>query len=399
MCIYDINKALILDGCFLFIRFLVCLILIGVGFLSISQAHDQALPRVIPWISGADVSQLPQLEAAGAQFYDHGEPEDALVLLRRYGLNTIRIKVWNDPGRYTQYPSNQSDLVGYNDTEHAVALAKRASKLGFHILIDLHYSDWWADPRKQTIPVAWTGKSVDEVNHAVSEFTQHVMQRLQQEHVTPDWVQVGNEISNGMLWPLGSTAHWDNLALFLKSGITAVHAVFPHTQTILHLDSGGNNVRCRTWFRMAQKYRIPFDIIGLSYYPVWHGSLQDLSANMQDLSVRFQRPVLVVETAYPWTTLNGDQQPNIYTRTGPESWPMTPHGQMDFLRHLIKTVHQVPHYRGLGIVYWEPEFIPRDGAGWKKDAGDEWDNVTLFDFQGHVLPGLRVMNAEDVVNE
>ncbi len=129
--------------------------------------------------------------------------------------------------------------------------------------------------------------------------------------------------------------------------------------------------------------------MGLSYYPVWHGAMRDLARNMVDLSSRFSRPVIVVETAYPWTQGNGDQQQNIYTHTGPETYPMTPMGQRDFLWQLLREIHGVPQGRGLGFFYWEPEFIAVAGAGWKRGAGNEWDNVTPFDADGRALPALR----------
>lgn len=365
-----------------------CLALLFVSSAYPSENNHSA------FVIGADISHLSQLEAAGARFYDQNKADDLLVILKRNGVNTIRIKVWNEPGKYAQFPSDQSDPVGYNNPEHAVALAKRAAQLGFRIMMDFHYSDWWADPGKQNIPLAWQGKNASQVSKALYQFTLHVMLRLKEEGVTPEWVQVGNEITNGMLWPLGRTSEWDNLADFLKSGAQAVKTVFPHSQVVLHLDAGGDNERCRRWFTEAVRHHVPFDVIGLSYYPVWHGALRDLASNMADLSERFARPVMVVETAYPWTKENGDSQPNVYTQTGPEPWPMTPEGQTAFLTHLNHTVKQVPQHQGLGFIYWEPDFIPVTGAGWKKGAGDEWDNVTLFDFSGHALPALHAITQE-----
>jgi arabinogalactan endo-1,4-beta-galactosidase len=363
------------------------------GLLFVSSAYS-ADSQLSSFVIGADVSHLPQLEAAGAHFYDQNKPDDLLVILKRNGVNTIRIKVWNEPGKYAKFPADQSDSTGFNNPEHAVALAKRASQLGFRIMIDFHYSDWWADPGKQHMPIAWQGKSTAQVSKSLFQFTLSVLRKLKQEGVTPEWVQVGNEISNGMLWPLGRTSEWDNLALFLKSGSQAVKTVFPNSKVVLHLDAGGDNERCRRWFTEAVRHDVPFDVIGLSYYPIWHGAMNALADNMSDLSQRFDRPVMVVETAYPWTKDEGDSQPNIYKQTGPEPWPMTPEGQTAFLSKLMQTVKQVPQHKGLGFIYWEPDFIPAAGAGWKKGAGDEWDNVTLFDFHGNALPALHALKQE-----
>lgn len=342
-------------------------------------------------IIGADISHLPQLEAAGAQFYDHDAkaPEDLLRILKRNGFNRIRLKVWNEPGQYAEFPADQSGPEGYNNPAHVVAMAKRAQAAGLQVMIDFHYSDWWADPGKQTLPLAWRNLDAAAVSEKLYAFTHQVMQQLKEAGVTPAEVQVGNEISNGMLWPLGRVPEWDNLARFIQAGARAVKAVSPESQVVLHLDAGGDNARCQRWFDAMLARGVSFDVIGLSFYPVWHGSLAALQQNMNDLSQRYAKPVIVVETAYPWTTANGDDQNNIYTSTGAETFPMTPAGQQAFLTALWQTVKAVPQQRGAGVIYWEPDFIPQAGAGWKAGAGDEWDNVTLFDFHGRALPGLK----------
>lgn len=348
-----------------------------------------------PMIAGADISHLPQLEAAGAKFYDfnQSQPEDLLQILKRNGINTIRLKVWNEPGKYAEFPSDQSSKVGYNNPDHVLAMAKRAQVLGLRVMIDFHYSDWWADPGKQSMPVAWRDKDPQQVSQLLYSFTHDLMSRLNAAGVIPTEVQVGNEISNGMMWPLGRKPNWDNLALFLKAGAKAVKDVSPTSRVVLHLDGGGDQAMCQHWFDEITARQVPFDVIGLSYYPVWHGGLADLKANMLALTERFKKPVIVVETAYPWTEKNGDDQKNIYTSTGPENYPMTPQGQVDYLLALGKLVRSIPQQQGQGVIYWEPDFIPVKGAGWKDGAGDEWDNVTLFDFQGNALPGLRALGA------
>ncbi|WP_409422238.1 arabinogalactan endo-1,4-beta-galactosidase [Pseudaeromonas sp. ZJS20] len=357
-------------------------LLLAVGPLAVAQAAP---------IIGADVSHLPQLEAAGAQFYDQDAeaPEDLLRILKRNGFNRIRLKVWNEPGKYPVFPSDQSGPEGYNNPAHVVAMAKRAQAAGLQVMIDFHYSDWWADPGKQSLPVAWRNLDAAQVSERLYAFTYAVMSQLKDAGVTPAEVQVGNEISNGMLWPLGRVPQWDNLARFIQAGARAVKAVSPSSRVVLHLDAGADNARCRRWFDAMVARGVPFDVIGLSFYPVWHGALAELQQNMDDLSRRYDKPVMVVETAYPWTRDNGDSQKNIYTSTGPETFPMTPAGQQAFLRALWQTVKRVPEGRGAGVIYWEPDFIPQAGAGWKVGAGDEWDNVTLFDFAGRALPGLK----------
>lgn len=341
-------------------------------------------------IIGADVSHLPQLEAAGARFYDGARPEDLLVILKRHGINAIRIKVWNEPGEHDRFPADQSGVEGYNNPDHVIALARRAHRMGFRIMLDFHYSDWWADPAKQYVPVAWETMTVPQMTRALADFTRQTMLQLKQAGVTPKWVQLGNEITNGMLWPLGRVPEWDNLAGFLKAGGTAVKSVFPDTQLLLHLDCGGDNTSSRRWFDAITARQVPFDIIGLSFYPVWHGSLSQMASNLQDLHQRYNKPVMVVEAAYPWTTQNGDHDKNIYTNTGAESDPMTPQGQAAFLTRLRQTVTQTPG--GQGIFYWAPEWIPTPRGG--RNAVTGWDNVTLFDFEGRALPGLAAFGGQ-----
>ena len=357
------------------------------GLFTAVAAQAAPAPRIV----GADISHLPQLEAAGAKFYDHDAKavEDLLLILKRNGVNRIRLKVWNEPGKYAEFPSDQSGPEGYNNPAHVVAMAKRAEAAGLKVMIDFHYSDWWADPGKQTMPVAWRNLDAAAVSEKLYAFTRDVMQQLKDAGVTPAEVQVGNEISNGMMWPLGRVPEWDNLAIFIKAGARAVKEVSPSSRVVLHLDAGGDNARCRRWFDAMLQRGVSFDVIGLSFYPVWHGALADLKQNMDDLSERYAKPLIVVETAYPWTTQNGDSQKNIYTSTGSETYPMTRQGQQQFLTALWQTVKAVPQGRGEGVIYWEPDFIPQTGAGWKAGAGDEWDNVTLFDFQGRALPGLK----------
>jgi arabinogalactan endo-1,4-beta-galactosidase len=204
-----------------------------------------------PFAMGADVSTLLELEAHGAQFFEHGVPRDCLKILHAHGVDSIRIKVWNDPGNPDFYPANQSAPAGYNNAAHAVALARRAAALGMRVLIDFHYSDWWADPGKQYPPHAWAGKNLADTCALLSAYTTDVLRQLAQAGVRPECVQIGNEITGGMLWPLGKYDQWDNLAQLLKAGHDAVKSFDSRINVMLHLDSGGNNATSRWWFDSA----------------------------------------------------------------------------------------------------------------------------------------------------
>jgi arabinogalactan endo-1,4-beta-galactosidase len=345
-------------------------------------------PPSAGFVKGADVSHLLQLEDFGGRFYDGGVPKDLLQILKDHGVNAIRIKVWNDPGNPCCYPANQSDPAGYNNPAHATQLAVRAKNVGFRIMIDFHYSDWWADPGKQTMPHEWEGQNITQLCNSLHTFTHRTLNTLKNNGVIPEWVQVGNEITGGMMWPVGSTDNWDDLAALLKEGYSATKAVDPSIKVVLHYDNGGDNSGCIWWFDQAQSCGVEWDVIGLSYYPQWHGSLSAVGSNMDSLSARYGKDVMIVETAYPWTTKDGDAEPNVTTSTGPVSYPWSSAGQRQFLDDLVGRIKAVPSGRGKGFFYWEPEWIPVEGAGWKYGAGDQWDNVTLFDFDGNALSSL-----------
>jgi arabinogalactan endo-1,4-beta-galactosidase len=206
-------------------------------------------------------------------------------------------------------------------------------------------------------------------------------------------VQVGNEITSGMLWPLGKYDQLDNLATLLKTGYNAVKSVNSATKVILHLDSGGNNSTSRWWFDAMTSRGVQFDVIGLSYYPAWQGSLTDLANNVNDIAVRYDKALMVVETAFAWTTSDADSEPDTMTTAGSTGFPMTPAGQVQFWQAVKNIIANIPGGRGKGVFWWEPEWIPVPGAGWKAGAGDQWDNCTLFDFHGNALPSISLFKS------
>jgi arabinogalactan endo-1,4-beta-galactosidase len=352
------------------------------------DAEQSAAARANRFAMGADVSTLLELEANGAKYYEHGEAHDCLEILKRHGVDSIRIKVWNDPGNPNFFPANESPAAGWNNAEHVRILARRAAALGLRVLIDFHYSDWWADPGKQYPPHDWVGKDITDTCALLSAYTSDVLQMLKRDGVHPEWVQIGNEITGGMLWPLGKYDQLDNLAALLKAGHDAVKSVDASTKVMLHIDSGGNNATSRWWFDSMTQRGVTFDVIGLSYYPQWQGSFSDLQGNVNDLATRYDKDVIVVETAYPWTTSDGDSEPNSMTNVGTSPYPQTPAGQAQFLGAVTDIVKAIPDGHGKGVFWWEPEWIPTPNVGWEVGAGDQWDNNTLFDFHGNALSSL-----------
>ncbi|MEO3817998.1 arabinogalactan endo-1,4-beta-galactosidase [Plantactinospora sp. B24E8] len=338
-------------------------------------------------IRGVDISTLKKSEDRGGVYRDAaGNQRDALQLLRSAGANYARLKVWVNPAD------------GYNNRARVLQMATRIKAQGMKLLVDFHYSDTWADPGKQYKPAAWNGYSFTQLRDAVYHHTYDVLNALKAQGTTADMVQVGNEINDGMLWPDGRSSNWANLAALLTAGSNAVKAVNSSTQVMLHLAEGGNNSQHRWWFDQATSHGVPFDVIGVSHYLYWHGSLGSLQNNLNDLASRYGRPVVVAETAYGFTLNADDAEPNIFNSSLQQAggYPATPQGQADALRAVFSVVKSVPNGRGLGVFYWEPTWTAVPGNGWDPDnpsSGNGWENQALFDYADRALPGLSVLGT------
>ena len=301
-----------------------------------SQTNVDQTPTPMPTISafakGADVGWLPQMEATGYKFYDtDGKQKDCLQLLKDRGINTIRLRVWVNP--------SNDKASGHCSPAETVTMAVRAKKLGMRIMIDFHYSDSWADPGKQTKPAAWVNHTFLELQNDVYNHTFEVLNLLKAAGVTPEWVQVGNEIPGGMLWPDGKSSNFGQLAQLLNKGYDAVKAVNTKIKVIVHVDEGNNNAKFRWFFDNATANAVKYDVIGMSYYPYWIKSdykvtIADLANNLNDMASRYDKEVMVVEVGGDFTLVQ-----NTY----------------DMLAATIKAVKAVPNNKGLGVIYWEPQ--------------------------------------------
>lgn len=286
----------------------------------------------IAFAKGADVGWLPQMEATGYKFYDNdGAEKDCLQLLKDRGMNSIRLRVWVNP--------NDDKASGHCSKNETVAMALRAQKMGMRVMIDFHFSDSWADPAKQNKPAAWKNHSFPELLKDVYNHTFDVISALKNAGVTPEWVQIGNEIPGGMLWPDGSTDNWNQLGQLLNKGYDAVKAVDKKIKVIVHVDEGNNNAKFRTFFDNATAQKVRYDIIGLSYYPYWikkeySETIADLQFNLNDMASRYDKDVMVVEVGG-----EDDKVQNTY----------------ELLSATIKAVKNVPNGKGLGVLYWEPQ--------------------------------------------
>ena len=361
------------------------------------------------WICGMDVSTLLEVEECGGRFSDKGAPGDAMEILHRHGMNLVRLRLWNDP-----YDEDGSPYgAGCCDLKRVTRLAARAQGLGLPWLLDFHYSDFWADPGKQTIPKAWQGLDETGLEKAVYQYTFSVMVKLMQAGLPPAMVSVGNELTNGLLWPRGKVPDFGNIARLVGAGIRAVRAAEDAIPVMIHLDNGGNNALYREWFdRYFACGGLDFEYIGLSYYPFWHGSMADLRENLHDLALRYHKDLVVAETSTGFTLDDYAQYEKLSERKGMAANPalaaripyaMTPAGQCKFLRDLAGVLHRVPEGRGKGFIYWEPAWIPVPGSGWATEAalrytgekgpgGNEWANQALFDYEGRALPAVHILS-------
>ena len=303
-------------------------------------------------VRGADISSLKKSEDKGGVYrFEDGRQADALDILREHGLNYARLRVWvNSPD-------------GYHGKSQLLEMAKRLQKKGIELLVDFHYADSWADPGKQPKPAAWQDLDFEGLEQALYDHTFEVCSSLAAQGTPPAMVQIGNEITNGMLWPDGrNDQDFDHLAALLKAGCRAVKDATPGTRVMLQLDNGCNNRMYHWWLDNILQLEVPFDLIGVSYYPYWHGTLADLQNNLNDVAVRYDRDIIVVETAYPFAPGKPENKGDLVAIEEYPGYPFTPEGQARMLAEVMAIVHSIPHGHGLGVMWWMMPKRPRRGA-------------------------------------
>ncbi len=336
-----------------------------------------------------DLSFVDEVEKAGGQYYDDGVSQDILDVMRDNGVNSIRLRIWNDPAG------------GFCNLERTLHMARRIKEKGFHFLLDFHYSDRWADPGNQWKPKAWESLSLDGLREAVHQYTSAVLDVLGTAGALPDMVQVGNEITPGMLWDDGrvdgehdTDEKWEAFASLVKSGVSAVREFAPRAQVMIHIDRGGDWETTRKFFDRFARLEVDFDVVGQSFYPWWHGTLEDLRLNLEKTARAYGKPIYVVEIAYPWTLEPVEGRPFIVEREDQlhEGYPASVEGQAAYLRDLMEIVRGVPDGLGAGFHWWEPAWIPCKEE-WSVGHPNNWSNLTLFDYRGHKLASLEVLKT------
>ncbi|MBO7196105.1 MAG: glycosyl hydrolase 53 family protein [Clostridia bacterium] len=359
-------------------------------------------------ILGIDVSTHLEELQHGAKYY-RGEAEiDPLDAFRANGVEYMRIRIWNDP----KSESGEPYLAGNCDIDNYVKLGNLAKSKGYKLLMDLHYSDFWADPGKQMIPKAWVNYGIDEMTDAVYSFTKECLETAVKEGVAPDMIQVGNEITNGILWPIGKLeidgkrGNYDNFCRLIGAGCRACREILPEAEIMLHLERSNDKAVYQEFYTEMDSHGIDYDIIGASYYPYWHGTPDQLMENLNACK-RFGKKIVVAELGYGFTdkgyVIGGEERRLVIDAERAvvpgvtDKYPLTPDGQAEYIKHFMSVVRDNDID---GVFYWEPLWLPGEGICWASEAGqayiheegkstsNEWANQCLFDYEGRLLPAF-----------
>ena len=369
------------------------------------------------FIMGMDASCVPALEKSGVKYYDFdGTEKDVYEILSDNGINYIRVRIWNDP-----FDASGNGYGGGNcDIENAIEIGKRATQHGMKLLVNFHYSDFWADPGKQMVPKAWKGMSMEEKTQALYEYTADCLKQLKKAGVDVGMVQIGNE-TNGALCGESSSAlgGWKKIMELISAGSKAVREVFPNALVAVHFANPENAESYASYGKNLEYYGVDYDVFASSYYPYWHGSLENLAQVLNNIATKYNKKVMVAETSYAYTPEDTDFYGNTIGEGANvvKDYPLTLQGQANLVRDVIDTVANKTA-NGIGVFYWEGTWISvgtnsweensakweRDGSGWAssyaaeydpKDAG-QWyggcavENQAFFDAQGNVLESLKV---------
>jgi len=337
--------------------------------------------------NGVDISWLPDVEAAGGKFYTaEGKVIDGIALLKLNGIRVGRIRVFVNP------------TTGNGEIGRAIALAKRLKNQGMEVCVDLHYSDDWADPGWQQAPAAWPTNLAD-LELQVINYTQEALGKFVSAGVYPQWVQLGNEISNGFLWPIGhiatgSSDEWENFVTLYNAASYALRQTLPRAKSVLHLDCGGDPAKVRYWYQSATEHGISdFDIFGLSYYCQWQGPLDALATTLQVVSTEIKKPVLIAETAYPWTPEKFGHDVIDTSTAHLDGYPQTPAGQSAYVSNLKALLRSQPKNLGVGIWWWEGLATFVQSADQQELWNGGMANSALVDTSGKALPALKALKG------
>ncbi len=353
-----------------------------VYFDNVTNAPAPNANTPMDFIAGADMSHLRFFEDRGITYRVNSQIQDALTILKNRGFNCVRLRLFTSSAAQAQ-----ADAYNYtNNLAYTLPLAVRVKNAGLKLLLDFHYSDTWADPGQQTKPAAWTNLTFAQLKTQLRTYNSNTIASFAAAGALPDYVQIGNEITPGMLWSEGrvggsfdNATQWSQLAQLLTNAIQGVKdASGTNTpKLIIHLDRGGDWTTTQWYFDNLASRQVTFDIIGQSYYPWWHGNLAALRTCLSNAAVRYNKPVMIMETAFPRSNST-----NIF------GIPASTNGQVQFVIELAKIIKSVPGSRGAGVFWWGTEYQQVAGANL---AG--FDQRSLFGADGNVLPAATAFGA------
>jgi arabinogalactan endo-1,4-beta-galactosidase len=395
----DINKAFSLTA------ILITLLLFCCSSANDAEPNDPKNPEdTTKLIFGADLSYLNHILDKGGVYKDNGTSKDPYEIFAQAGTTVARFRLWHNP-EWMKSLDGGSDGKLYNDLYDVEKSIQKARSLGMQVLLDLHFSDTWADPGKQFIPAAWMNiRSIAVLKDSVYNYTFKTLSYYNSKGLMPEFVQIGNETNCGMLYseaPGGFPAanvcenQWTNLGQVVNAAIKAVRDVSSgsdiKTKIALHV-ADPKNV---DWYFSGLKSNASvtdYDIIGFSYYPLWHTTVpvSGISETIAGFKTKFKKDVIILETAYPWTTASADDYSNLLGGTAMAGYPFTQDGQYNIMVDLMK---QVKKGGGLGVIYWEPGWITSQ----MKDlwgTGSPWENATFFDFTGNTVKAIDYTKSE-----
>jgi len=365
------------------------------------------------FVRGVDISSIISLQNSGVSFFDfNGKPCNIYQFLHSQGVTHVRVRVWVDP-----YNEKGQGYGGGNcNLNNAIAMAKEIKKAGLKMIVDFHYSDFWADPSRQLAPKSWQNKSISEKEKLLEDYTYQSLEKIKKTGVNIAIVQVGNEITTGLA---GETS-WDNIARLLQAGSRAIRQLDAKIQIALHFTDPQKEGYLDYFARTLEQYEIDYDIFGTSYYSYWHGTLNKLSSCLDEISQTYNKDVMVLETAFPYTLKDSDGFANNAGEDLSYAYEVSTDGQKEAIIDVMETMNKLS--RGLGFCYWEPAWISvgstnynENSVLWEKwgsgcsnpaahdydpehvglyTCGSSWDNQALFDASGHPLPSLKAFQYE-----
>lgn len=360
---------------------MIYLLLISLISCSLLETRDEENQKTNDLVYGCDVSIMKKMEDFGGKYKVNGIEKDGLLIFKENGYSWARVRIFHTP-------DNKGPVC--NDLVYTTSLIKKAKFYGYKVLLNFHYSDTWADPGHQATPKAWENLSLEVLSDSVYQYTKKVIESLNKARLQPDMVQIGNEINNGMLWPHGKiwkedeNADWEGLTTLLKAGIKGVKEAgnSANIPILIHAATGGNKVASYNFYHNIIARNVKFDVIGLSYYPWWHGTFQQMEDNIYFLSTKFEKEISVVETAYysnNWYPEPGDWVLNV------KPYPPTEKGQSDFLAELVIRLRKYPKVKS--VFYWKPDELDIP------ESKVPYLGRSLFDKNGNALQGISAWKS------